>query len=149
MKTMILRRDRDLARGHLAGDRVAASGGSARDVVYATIDAAFGPAFIHNLIGRMVEETFSLGPHHNANRRRFAALLADLPSADIGAALALVDGRYRAERRATAGLFRRHTRARADFYAHTLLALRFIRRYHGGEFALIVAALNGAEEPRD
>ena len=85
------RRNRDLARGRAASDRVRQSGGTTMAAALASIDAAFNNAAIANGFKLRVERTIRLGTGHPAVRARYGARAALLRGKPIDAAIVTVD----------------------------------------------------------
>lgn len=143
------RRDqRDLARARRAAMAAQARGEPALDAALAQISAAFDEAAIVNAFKLRVERLLRLGPDHPAVRARFGTRAALLRGRSLGAAIALVERCWRAERTAfqIASALGRGSRLSLETLRELRLILRLLRfKRMQAEFPAIVAAL--CDEP--
>jgi hypothetical protein len=143
------RAERDFERARAAAIAARAANSSAKnrsamDRVLAQIGAAFGEAAAVNGFKLRVEQLLRFGPQHPTLRARFGARAAMLSGKSLGAAVALVERRWRDERRAfqIASAFGCGNRLSLEVLRELRLMLRLMR-FKGmqPEFGAIVAAL--------
>src|SRR5579864_7044742 len=101
-RTPSLRQQRDRARVDAAGAAARANGGSALDIAFAKIDAAFGHTAAINTFKMRVELLLRTDIHHPALRARFGARAEMLAGHDLDAAVAAVERWWRTETKAFA-----------------------------------------------
>jgi hypothetical protein len=143
-RTESLRRQRDRARIHAAGERAKARGASALDVAFAKIDAAFGRTAAIAGFKIRVELLLQTDLHHPALRARFGARAEMLGGHDLDAAVAAVERWWRAEGKAfaIASALGGGTRLSLDVLRELRLILRWMRRKRmEKEFAEATAVL--------
>ncbi len=140
-----LRQQRDRDRIRAAGERAAACGGSALDVAFAKIDAAFGPAAAIAGFKIRVELLLRTDLHHPALRARFGARADMLAGHDLDAAVAAAERWWRVETKAfaIASALGGGNRLSLDVLRELRLILRLARfKRMEKEFARAVKALS-------
>jgi hypothetical protein len=124
-----LRRQRDRERINQAGERAKARGGSALDVAFAKIDAAFGHTAASGSFKIRVELLLQTDIHHPALRARFGARAEMLAGYDLDAAVSAVERWWRTETKAfaIASALGGGTRLSVDVLRDLRLILRLAR----------------------
>jgi hypothetical protein len=142
------RNRRDLERARRAADAARADGRSAMDVALAQIGAAFDRASALNGFKLRVEWFLQLGADDPAVRARFGARAELLRGRSLGAAVALVERRWRDERKAfqIASALGGGNRLSLEVLSELRLVLRLMRfKQMQAEFSRIIVDL--CDEP--
>ena len=142
--SLSLRRQRDRDRISLAREMAQARGGSALDIAFAKIDAAFDHSAAINGFKIRVEFLLQTDRHHPALRARFGARARMLAGRSLDASVLAVECWWRDEQKAfaIASALGGGTRLSLDVLRELRLILRLMRfRRMEAEFHAVVAAL--------
>ena len=143
--SLSLRHERDCNRINHAGEMARARGGSALDIAFAKIDAAFDRSAAINGFKIRVELLLQTDRHHPALRARFGARAGMLAGRSLDASVIVVERWWRDERKAfaIANALGGGTRLSLDVFRELRLILRVMRfKRMDAEFHAIVAVLN-------
>lgn len=143
--TALPRKDRDLARGRIAADRVRAEGGTPTDAALEHVQALIDRSAEINRLKLHVENAMCRGAVHPLVRQRYAAhaLFVAKYGLNLDEAAAYIDGHLSEARDLMARdpRFGRAARTRIQTLNEIRLLLRWLRRYRPSLYVEIVRAV--------